>query len=390
MMKQKLFDYPLFSLGFRPFFILAGLSAIFLMLLWNAILHGKITTNLYYPGTYWHAHEMLIGYSVAVIAGFLLTAVRNWTGLETVTGEKLAGLCLLWLYGRLMPFYADAVPDGLIALVDIAFLPWLAYLLFRIVMAAKQVRNLIFIGILKLLALGNMLLHLQFLGITESTADTGIWLMVATLVILILIVAGRVFPFFTERGLLGFVAIRNPQLDGLALAATLSVFCLQLFHITGTWLALTACAAAVLNGLRLSGWHTQRIWYVPLLWILYIGYGWIMLGFVLTALAAYNIVNQDLALHAFTLGGVGVLTLGMMARVALGHTGRALKVSNIIAIAFVLLNLAAVFRVLLPALVPSGNVLFIYGATLLWLATFALFTVVYLPILTQPRKDAPK
>lgn len=389
-MKQKLFDYPLFSLGFRPFFILAGLSAIFLILLWNAILHGNITTALYYPGTYWHAHEMLIGYSVAVIAGFLLTAVRNWTGLETVTGEKLAGLCLLWLYGRLMPFYADAIPDGLIALVDIAFLPWLAYLLFRMLMAAKQARNLIFIGILKLLVLGNTLLHLQLLGVTESTADTGILLMVATLVILILIIAGRVFPFFTERGLLGFVAIRNPQLDSLALAATLSVFCLQLFHIAGTWLALTACAAAVLNGLRMSGWYTQRIWYVPLLWILYIGYGWIMLGFVLTALAAYNMVNQDLALHAFTLGGVGVLTLGMMARVALGHTGRALKASNIIAIAFVLLNLAAVFRVLLPALVPSGSILFIYSATLLWLATFALFMVVYLPILTQPRKDTPK
>lgn len=389
-MKQKLFDYPLFSLGFRPFFILAGLSAVFLMLLWNAILHGKITTSLYYPGTYWHAHEMLIGYSVAVIAGFLLTAVRNWTGLETVTGEKLAGLCLLWLYGRLMPFYADVIPDGLIALVDIAFLPLLAYLLFRLVMAAKQDRNLIFIGILKLLALGNLLLHLQLLGITESTADTGILLMVATLVILILIVAGRVFPFFTERGLLGFVAIRNQQLDSLALAATFSVFCLQLLHINGIWLALTACTAAVLNGLRMSGWYTQRIWYVPLLWILYIGYGWIMLGFVLTALAAYNIVNQDLALHAFTLGGVGVLTLGMMARVALGHTGRALKVSNIIAITFVLLNLAAVFRILLPALLSSSSTLFIYSATLLWLAAFTLFMVVYLPILTQPRKDASK
>lgn len=386
-MKQKLFDYPLFSLGFRPFFILAGLSALFLMLLWNAILHGKITTNLYYPDTYWHAHEMLIGYSVAVIAGFLLTAIGNWTGRETVTGGKLAGLCLLWLYGRLMPFYAETIPDGFIAIVDFAFLPCLTYLLLCHLMAAKQVQHLIFIGILTMLALGNGLLHLQLLRLTENTADTGIMLMVATLVILILIIAGRVFPYFTERGLLGFVAIRNQQLDGLALISALSVFCLQLLHITGIGLALSAVAATVFNGLRMSGWYTQRIWYVPLLWILYTGYGWIMLGFVLTALAAYNMVKQDIALHAFTLGGVGVLTLGMMARVALGHTGRALKASNIITIAFVLLNLAAACRVLLPAIM-RGDTLFIYGATLLWLAAFALFLVVYLPILTQQRQDA--
>ncbi|NOT84161.1 MAG: NnrS family protein [Methylococcaceae bacterium] len=384
-MKQKLFDYPLFALGFRPFFILAGLSALFLMLLWNAILHGKITAHPYYPGAYWHAHEMLIGYSAAVIAGFLLTAVKNWTGLETVTGGKLAGLCLLWLYGRIVPFYADTLPGWLCALIDWAFLPVLAYQLSIVIIAVKQPRNLIFIGLLAMMALGNALMHADLLGFTSKTADNGLQLIIATIIFLILVIAGRVFPFFTERGLQGFIAIRNQQIDGLAIAAALSVFCLQLIDVSGTWLALAAIAAAVLNGLRMSGWYTQRIWYVPLLWILYTGYAWIIIGFVLTALAAYNLVAGDLALHAFTLGGIGVLTLGMMARVALGHTGRALKASNTIAIAFVLLNLAAAARVLLPAAIQSSSALFIYAATLLWLGAFALFLAVYLPVLTQPR-----
>ncbi|MDD1641209.1 MAG: NnrS family protein, partial [Methylococcaceae bacterium] len=133
--------------------------------------------------------------------------------------------------------------------------------------------------------------------------------------------------------------------------------------------------------------YVQRIWYVPLLWILYAGYGWIILGFVLTALSAYTLVLPSLALHAFTLGGIGVLTLGMMARVSLGHTGRALKVSNAMAIAFVLINLAALLRVLLPIALPSWYSIIIYGSTLSWLAAFSLFMFVYAPILTNPRID---
>ncbi|MEQ1636177.1 MAG: NnrS family protein [Methylococcales bacterium] len=386
-MKQKIFNYPLFALGFRPFFVLAGLSALFLMLLWNAISHGKIAGHIYFPGVYWHAHEMLIGYSAAVIAGFLLTAVKNWTGLETVSGDKLAGLCLLWLYGRIVPFYADVLPDALCALIDLAFLPLLAVQLVRVMLQAKQPHNLIFIGLLGMMTLGNALVHAQLLGLSTNTADTGLQLVIATIIILILIIAGRVFPFFTERGLQGFIAIRNQQIDLLAIAAALGVFCLQLSGVSGTWLAFVAILAAALNGLRMSGWYVQRIWYVPLLWVLYTGYGWIIIGFVLTALAAYNFIARDLALHAFTLGGIGILTLGMMARVALGHTGRALKVSNAMAIAFVLLNLAAFCRIILPAGIQNSTGVFIYIATLLWLGAFALFMFVYVPILTQARID---
>jgi len=387
MKSQPIFDYPLFALGFRAFFALAGLAALILIVFWNAIFNGTLTSEHYYPNNYWHAHEMLLGYAVAVIAGFLLTAVKNWTGKPTLTGDPLASLCLLWLYGRILPFYAGLLPDALIALVDFAFLPALAYQVSKPIIEAKQYRNLFFIGLIMLLALGNVLIHAQMLGLQENTATIGIQLVVATIIILILIIAGRVFPFFTERGIPGTLIIKNPLLDNASVASAVIVFALQIFGISGTLLALAAIVAVAVNVARLSGWYVQRVMYVPLLWVLYAGYGWIILGFMLTVLSAYSVVLPSLALHAFTLGGIGVLTLGMMARVSLGHTGRAMKASNTIAIAFVLINVAALFRVLLPIAMPHWYENLIYISTLSWLAAFSLFVFVYSPILSSARID---
>jgi uncharacterized protein involved in response to NO len=266
-------------------------------------------------------------------------------------------------------------------------LPVLAYQISKPIMQVRHFKSLIFVGLLLLLTLGNALIHGEILGAFQNSVWTGIQLVVATIIILILILAGRVFPFFTERGLSGTLIIRNPLLDALSIGSAVVVFALQLWAISGTLLALTALFAVIVNSSRLSGWYVQRIWYVPLLWILYAGYGWIILGFILTALSAYKWVSPSLALHAFTLGGIGVLTLGMMARVSLGHTGRALRVSNAMAIAFVLINLAALLRVLLPIALPNWYNILIYGSTLSWLAAFSLFMFVYAPILTSPRID---
>ncbi len=387
MKTQKIFATPLFNLGFRAFFALAGVSALLLIMLWNAMFKGSLSLSNYFAPNEWHAHEMLLGYSVAVMAGFLLTAVKNWTGQPTATGDKLAGLCLLWLYGRLVPFYSGLLPDALIALVDFAFLPVLAYQVIQPIMKAKNYRNLIFIGILLLLTLGNGLIHAEKLGLMENSAATGLQLVVATIILLILVIAGRVFPFFTERGLTGVLIIKNQLLDQLAIGSAALVFTLQLFGISGTILAIAALAAGVINIARVAGWYNRKIWYVPLLWVLYVGYGWLILGFLFTVLSAYTVVSTSLALHAFTLGGIGILTLGMMARVSLGHTGRILKASNAIALAFVLLNLAAVFRVLLPMALPAWYNDLVYAATLSWLAAFALFVFVYAPMLTTARVD---
>ncbi|MGR9054086.1 MAG: NnrS family protein [Gammaproteobacteria bacterium] len=387
MKQEAIFDYPVFGLGFRAFFVMAGVSAVMLILLWNAVYDGNLTVKNYFSIVDWHAHEMLMGYSTAVIAGFLLTAVRNWTGRPTSTGNQLAGLCLLWLYGRILPFYSGLLPDLLIALVDFAFLPTLAYQISKPIIAAKHTKSIVFPALLVMMAFANGLIHLDRLGVKDDASFLGIQLLVALIIVMILVVAGRVFPFFTERGLSGTLAIRSPLWDVLSIASAVSVFALLISGISDFSLAVAGLSAAVFNCLRIAGWYVFRIWYVPLLWILYIGYGWIVLGFVLTALSAYGVVAEVLALHAFTVGGIGVLTLGMMARVSLGHSGRALRISNAMAIAFVLINASAFFRVLLPAVFPDGYSKLIYIATLSWLAAFSLFMYVYLPILTAVRVD---
>jgi uncharacterized protein involved in response to NO len=387
MKTQKIFDFPLFNLGFRAFFALAGLSALVLILLWNAMKKGDLVVDNYFTNNYWHAHEMLLGYCVAVIAGFLLTAIKNWTNKPTLTGNQLAVLCFLWLYGRIIPFYEELLPDAFIALVDFSFLPLLSFYISKPIMESRQYNYLVFVAILLILATGNALIHADTLGIIKNSAQTGFEIVIATIIILILVIAGRVFPFFTERGLSGVLIIRNPLLDQLAIVSAILVFGLQIINVSGFWLALSAVFAVIANTARIAGWYTNTIWYVPLLWILYTGYIWIILGFILIAFSAYALILPSLGLHAFTLGGMGVLTLGMMARVSLGHTGRALKASNTIAIAFLLINIAALVRILLPVALPNWYPALMYVSSLLWLSAFSLFVFVYAPILSAVRID---
>ena len=387
MNKPQIFDYPLFALGFRAFFLLAGVSGLALIVLWTSILDGSLVTDNYYPSIYWHGHEMLLGYAVAVISGFLLTAVKNWTGEQTPQWDKLAGLCLLWLYGRIVPFYSELLPDMFIALIDFAFLPCLTYQIAKPIIRAKKYKQLVFILILSLLILSNGLIHLEMLNFTENTANLGIDLTVTTIIMLILVIAGRIFPFFTERGLKGILIIPNPTLDIIAIISAAAVFILQILELNPTLLAVTAVIAMLANLARAANWHTLRVWYIPLLSVLYMGYGWIILGFGFIALAALDVIPSSLALHAFTVGGIGILTLGMMARVALGHTGRALRASNVIALAFILINLATLFRVIMPMLLPDWYGDLVYFSTLCWLAAFSLFMLIYTPILSSTRMD---
>ncbi|MBS3963015.1 MAG: NnrS family protein [Methylomonas sp.] len=387
MTQKPVFDYPLFAMGFRLFFALAGLAALSFIALWNVAGRGSIHIEAYFPGHLWHAHEMLLGYATAVIAGFLLTAVRNWTSTDTTTPDQLAGLGLLWLYGRVTPFYADLLPDGVIAAIDFSFLPLLAYWIAKPILATRQFKNLMFPGLVLLLALGNGLVHLDVLGFTESTAGTGLNLVLTVIVMMMLVIAGRVFPFFTERGLSGVVCIRNPMLDGVTIGLSLLVLLLMMAKVSGWSMAIPALAAVTVNTLRVSGWYDSRIWFVPLLWVLYSGYAWIIVGFGLLAASALGWVTPSVTLHAFTVGGIGVLSLGMMARVSLGHTGRALKASNIMALAFMLINAAAILRVVFPAALPGWYGWSVFASAYLWLAAFALFMQHYLPMLASRRTD---
>jgi len=380
-------NFVLFALGFRPFFLLAAIFAVVLMAQWVLTFVGNREFANYYGAIGWHSHEMIFGYAVAVIAGFLLTAVRNWTDIQTAAGSLLVGLTALWLVARLMPFFPGAFPPWLIAGVDIAFLPALGIALSIPLLRSVQRRNLIFLPLLGALTAADVLVHLELTGYAESSARAGTFLGLNLIVLLIVIMGGRVIPFFTERALSGVIPKRRPAIEWLSAASATAFLIAELLLPNSMLAGGLAALAAVSNGIRLIGWYTNRFWSVPLLWVLHLGYAWVVAGFCLKALAAIGLISPQFTVHAFSVGGIGVLTLGMMARVSLGHTGRPLTAVTPVAVAFVLINLAAVLRGILPIIFPHWLPQLVALSGSLWVAAFSLFLLIYAPILTQPRID---
>lgn len=374
-----------FALGFRPFFLAAGLYAVVLMALWLLVLRRGIYLGELSPPV-WHGHEMVFGFAVAVIAGFLLTAAQNWTGIRTPSGPPLAALFLLWLAGR-VSFLVPGVPPGLVAAIDLSFLPVLALALALPILRAKQLHNYPFPVMLLALAAANALVHGEALGWTAATAKPGLYLAVYVVVTMIVVMGGRVIPSFTDNKL-QTRARRWKAIEILAPVATVGALVAALIAPVSGVTALLAAVAATVHVIRLAGWYTSRYWSVPLLWILHLGYAWIAIGFVLLTLSAAGLgVTGVSALHAFTVGGIGTLTLGMMARVSLGHTGRLLEPAPVMTRAFALINLAALFRAVLPLLVPGVYSQLMATAALAWIAAFGLFVLVYAPMLLRPRVD---
>ena len=377
----------LFDLGFRPFFLFAGISALLLVLLWIYVYTSGHTAFHYYAAVSWHSHEMVFGYTVAVIAGFLLTAVRNWTGLQTPGGKALASLVLLWLAGRALPFFSSELPHWIIAVVDLAFLPVLAVTVSVPVIRRRQKHNLVFLFVLSALTVANLLVHLQLLGFTRTTAYHGIYFGVYLIVLLIAILGGRVIPFFTEKGIAGATTRQWKPVEFLAFGTLIILAALELTDAPPALVIVVATLAAIGHGARLFGWYRNTVWTVPLLWVLHLGYAWLVAGFLLQALSAAGLVNPMLAIHAFTTGGIGTITLGMMARVALGHTGRALRIGNAMTWAFIMVNLAGFSRVFLPLIGPDYYRAWVVLAGIFWSVAFAIFIISYARILIQPRVD---
>ncbi|MDO9468984.1 MAG: NnrS family protein [Thiobacillus sp.] len=373
-----------FALGFRPFFLAAGVFAILLMALWLLVLRGSLDLGELSPQV-WHGHEMLFGFAVAVIAGFLLTAAQNWTGIPMLSGPPLAALFLLWLAGRL-GFLVPGLPVEWVALIDLAFLPAVALVLAVPIIKARQLNNAPFPVMLLVLTAANALIHLDALGWTD-TAALGLHLATYVVVTMMVVMGGRVIPSFTDNKL-HTRARRWKTIEILAPVATVGALLAALVAPYSLVTALFAAIAATVHGIRLAGWYTHTFWSVPLLWILHLGYAWIALGFALLALSAAGISTAAVSsLHAFTAGGIGVLTLGMMARVSLGHTGRVLEPPSLMTRAFVAINLAALLRVVLPLLFPGVYAQIMSAAGLLWMVAFGLFVVAYAPMLLRPRVD---
>ncbi len=363
----------LFRLGFRPFFLLGTAYGIVAMALW---------IGPYFPHAVdWHAHEMIFGFAGAIIAGFLLTAVRNWTGLPTLEGAPLAGLVGLWLSAR-MASLGGTVPP-LAAMLDLAFLILLLGAILRPIHQVRQWRQWGVLTSVAFLAAGQAVYLTALLRPWPTGARLGIQIGLYAVLALILILAGRVIPFFTERGVDGPVVLRRfPWIERWALP----LFCLYAgLEILLPGEAITralALTSAFVHAVRLWGWHTPGIWRRPLLWVLYLAYGWLAAGFLIAAF------DFRTALHALTVGGMSGMILGMICRVSLGHTGRNVhRPPSIVTALFVLLFASAVVRVSVPWLAPAALVFGLRLAGILWIAAFAGFLWRYAPMLWQPRID---
>lgn len=381
--------FALFNLGFRPFFLLAGIYALVSIFIWGGVyVYGWPAPRLPFSTMHWHAHEMIFGYGMAVAAGFLLTAVRNWTQITTLKGFQLAGLATLWLAARAAGWI---IPGQVLPMMvpDLMFDLWLVVVIFRPLLRAKQHNQLGIASKLILMMLANLCFYLGVSGVLEQGIVWGLYSGLYVLLALIYSMARRVLPMFIERGVGYPVKVRNwVWIDRSG------IYVFVLFLIADVFwrnVPVTAALAGLLfaiHAMRMAGWHTAGIWKRPLLWVLYAGYGGATFGFLLKALAPFSSLPPSLALHAFALGGVGMITAGMMARISLGHTGRDIQQhSCLLAPAFMSLIAAYVARVLLPMIDPADYLLWLGITQAAWLIAFALLIWVYAPILVKPRVD---
>lgn len=379
--------FALFALGFRPFFLAAGISALVLLGLWLAFWQGVVPARGYFTLVEWHAHEMLFGYTSAVIAGFLLTAVKNWTGMAVPTGRLLVFISSVWLLGRILVVTPGA-PQWLVAVVDLIFIPLVGGSLWRPLWHGQNKVNRMFLLIFSGMTLGNLLVHLDVAGVAQGLWPRGVYLMVDMVLLVLLLVAGRVVPFFTEKAVMGARSVVRPWVEKATFVTMVIAAVAELVLPHGPVAGVALLAAALIQAIRLAGWYNTGIWRVPILWVLHVGYAWLVLGLALRGLAGFGLLPVAVALHAITVGGIGVLTLGMMSRVALGHTGRNINDTGpLIPVAFVLLIVGAVVRVFGPLFAVAQFNLWINIAGGLWMLAFGLFALVYTPMLIKPRID---
>jgi uncharacterized protein involved in response to NO len=379
--------FALFNLGFRPFFLGAGAFATIALLIWMGIYTFGWRLQPFGSAQTWHGHEMIYGYALAVIAGFLLTAVKNWTGLQTASGLPLSLLFLLWLAGRLLPFVTAEIQ--LVAVVDNLFILMLMLSIALPVVRKRQWQHLTILLILLLLLVFNLVFYAGLLGYLPQGVTWGLYSGVYLVMALIFLMGRRVIPFFIEKGVDQDVQLTNYQwLDVTAPILFVLFWVSDLFLAFDTITAILAGLLFMLHGLRLIGWYTPGIWHKPLLWVLWLAYASLTAGFLLKALVPLFGISTFIALHAFAYGGIGVMTLGMMARVALGHTGRnVFDPPPILTLLFAILLLGAIVRVMLPLLMPHHYTLWVTISQGLWITAFAMFFILYLPILYKPRID---
>jgi len=379
---------PLFSYAFRPLFLLNGIFAVFVMLAWLVSLRG--------PGVLaftvlWHGHEMLVGFALATVAGFSLTAVAQWTGRPALNGAPLAWLVFCWLAGRFAMALSSWISASLVTTLDMLFPVLLCVLLGREIIGGRSRRNYPLVVITAVLAVLNGLYHLGVNQLLPNADRLAIYLLIHTILLLVTIIAGRIVPNFTANWLRKQgqhrLPVINTALDRATLILTvlvgLAASLLPVHPMTGA----LAFAAVLAHGFRLSRWRGFASLSNPLLFVLHVAYTWLPIGYALLGCTVFGwLITPSAALHALTMGAIGSMVLAVTTRVALGHTGRPLLAARAIVAAYWILLVAVLIRVLGPLTGTDYRVMIDLSATG-WMLAFGIFVWVYWPILTKVRVD---
>lgn len=378
------------SRGFRPFFTGAAIFAVVTMAIWLAVYRFGYQLELQGLSVFqWHAHEMLYGYSMAVIAGFLLTAAWNWTNEKTASGAGLALIFILWILARALLVHGTSY-IVYAAAADLAFMAGLAIAVARPIIKVRQQRQAMVLLLIFLLATANILFYLGVTGVIDQGVRLGIQGGLYLVLGLVLFMGRRVIPFFAERGVGYPVELKNSRRNDIATFILFPAFLIsEVFfprHFTG---AMLAGGLLISNSIRLNGWHTLGIWQKPLLWGLFASFLMINLGFLLRSMTLFTTLPDYIHIHAFAVGGIGILTISMMARVALGHTGRNIyQWPKLMTFLLASISLAATVRVFFPLVDPVNYQLWVVVAGILWIISFTLFSIIFIPMLLKKRADA--
>jgi len=388
----RLRDYKgpaLLSYGFRPFFLFGSLYAGLAILAWLPMFYGELSLSTAFAPRDWHIHEMLYGYLTAVVTGFLLTAVPNWTGRLPLQGRPLLVLVLVWAAGRVAVTISAWIGWELAAVIDNAFLLLVAAAMGREILKGKNWRNLKVLIALAILFVGNIVFHLE--SHVYGVAEYGTRLGIAATMMLIMLIGGRILPSFTRNWLARSNPGRLPApfgtFDIVSMVAAGVALLAWTFMPFGPLTGALLIAAGLLQAVRLARWAGDRTWRDRLVLILHVAYAFVPLGFVLTGLAALNLLPTGAGIHAWTGGAMGVMTLAVMSRASLGHTGRALVASTATQILYGFVVVAALARVC-AAVHPAWSDPLLHLAGCAWAAAFIGFALTYWAVFTRPRLSA--
>lgn len=371
-----------FTIGFRPFFAAGSLAGAALMVLWVLIYRGHYQLPQIEIFS-WHAHEMIYAYAIGIIAGFLLTAVRNWTGLDTARGPLLMGLLALWLTPRVLNMLLE--PSPLLSLLDLAFIPCLVIVLARPIIKSRNWRNLLFIPILLAFFACNGLYHLGIHKVIAINPSQPMLFALELVLMMITIIGARVMPMFTRNGTQGAIQAKTfAQQPLLLLGAGLSQLIISQL-VSSTYIQATAASVFALLILHAwSGWQGRAIWNKPILWVLHIGYLGLACTYFAKAASALTILPVSFWIHCAAIMCIGLMTIGFIGRVSLGHSGRPLNCSRLMLASYILMILAAALR-LSASLYPSPPLW--DAAALCWSAALLCFAIEFIPYLSRPRAD---